>query len=313
MAISHKRDTNARRKPRVALVAAPIAFVATAAAVTAGVVISDPSTADLVSANTSSNLLAGAVSATEREPVLSRSSSRLDAAEAAEIPAEVAKARGLPTAGPRKPTKEELMLAPDAVAKAIREASTRLWTTTVLNLWTRRGDDARQVGTIDESKRVLVTGRSLGEREEIVLDGNALWVTAGYLSEDKPVAEVGAAAGLSDAPCPDGSVENGLTDNAVLVYRSVCHAFPQITTYGGWDDHGEHSSGRALDIMTSDVELGTAIADFLQAHASELHLYDIIWRQRIWTPERASEGWRYMSDRGSDTANHYDHVHVSTY
>ena len=55
----------------------------------------------------------------------------------------------------------------------------------------------------------------------------------------------------------------------------------------------------------------TQIAAFLQAHASELDLYDIIWQQHIWTPERSSEGWRSMSDRGSETANHYDHVHVS--
>lgn len=135
-------------------------------------------------------------------------------------------------------------------------------------------------------------------------------MTAGYLSKDKPLA---AAAGLSTSPCPDGSVENGLTSNAVLVYRSVCHAFPQITTYGGWDAHGEHASGRALDIMTSDPSLGSAIAEYLRAHAAELNLYDVIWAQRIWTPVRASEGWRYMSDRGSATANHYDHVHVSTY
>ena len=122
-------------------------------------------------------------------------------------------------------------------------------------------------------------------RTEIVLKGESRWVTDGYLSDDKPLA---AAAGLSMEPCPDGSVESGLTDGAVYVYRSVCHAFPQITSYGGWDAHGEHSSGRALDIMTSDVELGTAIAEFLQSHASELHLYDIIWRQHIWTPVRAS-------------------------
>jgi hypothetical protein len=115
------------------------------------------------------------------------------------------------------------------------------------------------------------------------------------------------------APCPDPSVENGLTEGAVYVYRSVCHAFPQITSYGGWDNHGEHSSGKALDIMTSDVELGTAIAEFLQAHASELHLFDILWRQHIWTPVRASEGWRLFADRGSATANHFDHVHVSVY
>ena len=66
--------------------------------------------------------------------------------------------------------------------------------------------------------------------------------------------------------------------------------------------------------MTSDVGLGTAIAEFLRAHACRRsHLYDVIWRQHIWTPERASEGWRSMSVRGSATANHYDHVHVSVY
>ncbi|MCB9519069.1 MAG: mucin-2 protein, partial [Gemmatimonadales bacterium] len=145
---------------------------------------------------------------------------------------------------------------------------------------------------------------------EVVVKGEPRWVTAGYLSSDKPV---GPAAGLSMAPCPDSSVENGLTTNAIRVYRSVCHAFPQITRYGGWDAHGEHSSGRALDIMTSDVALGTAIADYLRAHAAELHLYDVIWRQHIWTPVRSGEGWRPMSNRGSATANHYDHVHVSTY
>jgi hypothetical protein len=124
---------------------------------------------------------------------------------------------------------------------------------------------------------------------------------------------VAAAAGLSSAPCPDSSTESGLTANAVLVYRSVCHAFPQITSYGGWDAHGEHASGKALDIMTSDKALGDQIAAYLQSHAAELSLYDVIWWDRIWTPERASEGWRYYGDRGSATANHMDHVHVSTY
>jgi hypothetical protein len=93
----------------------------------------------------------------------------------------------------------------------------------------------------------------------------------------------------------------------------VCHAFPQIATYLGWDNHGEHVSGKAIDIMTSDVPLGNAIAAFLQQHAAELHIYDILWRQHIWTPVRAAEGWRLFADRGSPTANHMDHVHVSVY
>jgi hypothetical protein len=39
----------------------------------------------------------------------------------------------------------------------------------------------------------------------------------------------------------------------------------------------------------------------------------VIWSQQIWTVDRGSEGWRYMEDRGSTTANHYDHVHVTVY
>ena len=116
--------------------------------------------------------------------------------------------------------------------------------------------------------------------------GKSRWVTDGYLSEDKPL---GVGAGLSMAPCPY-SGESGLTSNAVFVFRSVCNAFPQITSYGGWSSHGEHASGRAIDIMVSDVALGTAIAEFLRAHSSELHLYDILWRQHIWTPVRARRG-----------------------
>ncbi|WP_246160544.1 mucin-2 protein [Nocardioides humilatus] len=204
----------------------------------------------------------------------------------------------------------EELLSDKATAQAIKKADKRLWTTSELNLWTRPDDKAKKVGEIKAGKKVLVTGRKLKDRVEIVVEGDARWVTQGYLSADKPV---GVGAGLSMDPCPDPSVENGLTDKAVYVYRSVCNAFPQVTSYGGWDAHGEHSSGRAIDIMTSDVTLGTAIAEFLRAHASELGLYDVIWRQHIWTPERAGEGWRAMENRGSATANHYDHVHVSVY
>jgi len=287
----HKRDTNARRLPRAAFVAAPLAVLATASVVTMGVLASSPEARDLVAQDSTAARadVADLMVATDRPAPVSRAGARVDTA-ARRADALAAEERA-------------------ATRRAVERAHTKLWTTTVLNLWSDSGADAVQVGEVEAGKRVLVTGRSAGGREEIVWQGRARWVTAGYLSEDKPVT---AAAGLSMAPCPDPSVENGLTSDAVYVYRSVCHAFPQITSYGGWDDHGEHASGRALDIMTSDVALGNAIAEFLQSHAAELNLYDILWRQRIWTPERAGEGWRSMPSRGSATANHYDHVHVAT-
>jgi hypothetical protein len=130
--------------------------------------------------------------------------------------------------------------------------------------------------------------------------------------QPRPAPTARSATGLSSAPCPDGSsTESGLTPSAVTLFRAVCSAFPALRTYGGYDAHGEHSSGKAIDFMVASSSLGQAVADWARAHATQLHLYDVIWAQHIWTPARASEGWRLMPDRGSPTANHYDHVHVS--
>ena len=283
----HKRDTTARRKPRAAIVAAPLALLATAGAVTIGVLASTPVTAGTMLAKDAADI--SSVAPTRDTGTVSRAETRRAAVR-------------LEKAHERR---HQIVVT----RAAVRKADTRLWATTDLNLWTGSDKDAKQAGEIETGKRVLVTGRKAADREEVVIDGKPRWVTAGYLSDEKPVA---AAAGLSMAQCPDPSVESGLTSDAVYVYRSVCHAFPQITSYGGWDGHGEHSSGRALDIMTSDVTLGNAIADFLLQHAGELDLYDIIWRGQIWTSVRSGEGWRSYGDHGSATANHYDHVHVAT-
>ncbi len=293
----HKRDTDARRLfgavSTTKTVSAGLAALATTSVIAVGV-LSAPVRSDLVAADVPNGRPTMSASADARDQfVVSRSASRKPSAKEKKDSVREARADG----------------ALAATAAAVRKADTRLWTTAPLNLWTKSGDDAVMLGEIPASRRVLVTGRKAGDRVEIVVEGKSRWVTEGYLSEDKPL---GVGAGLSMAPCPH-SGESGLTSAAVLVFRSVCHAFPQITSYGGWSNHGEHASGRAIDIMTSDVALGTAIAEFLRSHASELHLYDILWRQRIWTPVRAGEGWRYMPSRGSATANHYDHVHVSVY
>ena len=291
----HKRETNARRVVtrtgrRTAKIAIGAAAAATLPAVAIGVVHADPAASIALQAH-------------DQKPI-TLDPDRYDAAPIS---------RTFDRTAAR--TFQQALVAQRATVRAVEQAHVKKWSTTDLNLWSSSSRAAKQIGLLKSGKHVLVTGRAAEGRVEVVVDGHSRWVTAGYLSDDKPEASAGggAAAGLSMAPCPDGSVEYRLTTAAVYLYRSVCHAFPQITSYGGWSNHGEHSSGRAIDIMTSDVELGTAIAEFLREHASELHLYDVIWRQHIWTPVRAGEGWRSMPSRGSATANHYDHVHVSVY
>lgn len=104
----------------------------------------------------------------------------------------------------------------------------------------------------------------------------------------------------------------GLSAHAVAVIAAVRANFPQISSIGTFrGGGGDHGSGHACDIMTSNVSLGTAIAEYMRAHARELGITYVIWRQHVWSVARSSEGWRLMPDRGSTTANHYDHVHVS--
>jgi hypothetical protein len=199
--------------------------------------------------------------------------------------------------------------------------------TAPLNLWPAPRERGEPLAVLPEGGEVAVTGHRRRGFAQILFHGQVRWVHAAYLAQHRPAPPASPppgssapsassagppVAGVTSAPCPDGSsTEAGLTPSAVTLFRSVCNAFPALTTYGGYDPHGEHSTGRAIDFMVTDSGLGQAVADWARAHAAELDLYDVIWAQHIWTPERASEGWRLMPDRGSATANHYDHVHIS--
>jgi hypothetical protein len=109
---------------------------------------------------------------------------------------------------------------------------------------------------------------------------------------------------------------SGLTAYARTVLVAITWAFPQITNVIGVrpDSLPDHPAGRAIDFMipspfsSSGIALGNAIVADVQAHASAWHISYIMYRQRIWLP---GSGWRAVADRGSPTANHMDHVHVS--
>lgn len=168
---------------------------------------------------------------------------------------------------------------------------------------------------IKSGKKVEVTGKIDGKWAEIVHNGASRWVTAKFIKTKAQMkAQIAADKPLGGAPCASGSdVESGLQPDTIRVHRAVCTQFPQILSYGGIGG-GDHASGQAIDIMLGNsTGSGDAIAAFAMKHARELGVSQVIYRQRIWTVQRAGDGWRSMSDRGSPTANHMDHVHVSTY
>lgn len=83
-----------------------------------------------------------------------------------------------------------------------------------------------------------------------------------------------------------------------------------VMNIGGYrpGDPGDHGSGLALDVMVpGNPGLGDAVAQWAVANMGSLNVSYVIWQQRI----NMGGGWSGMEDRGSITANHYDHVHIS--
>jgi hypothetical protein len=68
----------------------------------------------------------------------------------------------------------------------------------------------------------------------------------------------------------------------------------------------DHPRGLAVDFMV-DRATGDKLAACALRDREALGISYVIWRQRIDT----GSGFRAMPDRGSPTANHFDHVHVS--
>jgi hypothetical protein len=173
---------------------------------------------------------------------------------------------------------------------------------------------AKALTTLAAGTKVLSGGDAADGWQPVTAGSTSGYVKTSLLTTTAPatkVKTVAAAPSSSYAACASGSaVEAGLVAHTILVHRAVCATFPDITAYGGRSGDGsEHASGKALDIMTSGAR-GAQIAAWLQANFSTMGIVEIIYQQKIWTTQRASEGWRAMSDRGSATANHYDHIHV---
>ena len=304
--LRHKRDANARLRPRATVVAGTLAVLATASAVTVGIASSEPTATEVPVAASVSSSAGIAAELAERGSVVSRTSDRSLATAPVRQGVRLEKKSAL-----------DKMMAPAAVQAAVAGADTKLWTTADLNLWVSPAKKAGKSGVLGAEKKVLVTGRSLYGRDEVVVGGTSRWVSAGYLSDEKPVdeqeSEPAAAAASSNATCSNGtSVPSGVSPNIVKVHEAVCAAFPEITTYGTLRSDGEHAQGIAVDIMVSGSR-GWQVAEFVRANAGSLGVSYAIHARNIWSVQRSGEGWRGMADRGSTTANHYDHVHVTTY
>jgi hypothetical protein len=119
-------------------------------------------------------------------------------------------------------------------------------------------------------------------------------------------------------PLPAGvAPENGLQVKTIWAARAIGVLFQEIKTIYGYrqDPLRWHPDGLAIDVMIPDyhseagILLGDQIAGYALANARRWGVNHVIWRQKIYP---GVGGGNWMADLGSETADHYDHVHIAT-
>ncbi|OFP05605.1 peptidoglycan-binding protein LysM [Streptococcus sp. HMSC065E03] len=146
-------------------------------------------------------------------------------------------------------------------------------------------------------------------------------------AEEAPVAQP-AAVETAAAPEVQPVASTPTSANAIPTDPNLqpqAEAFRQeiaakfgITNIGGYreGDPEDHGKGLAVDVMVpTNSELGDQVAQYAIDNMDRAGISYIIWKQQFYMPVNNIYGpantWNQMPDRGGDTANHNDHVHIS--
>ena len=146
-------------------------------------------------------------------------------------------------------------------------------------------------------------------------------------ADEAPAAQP-AAVETASAPEVQPVASTPTTGNAIPTDPNLqpqAEAFRQeiaakfgITNIGGYreGDPEDHGKGLAVDVMVpTNSELGDQVAQYAIDNMDRAGISYIIWKQQFYMPVNNIYGpantWNQMPDRGGDTANHNDHVHIS--
>ena len=139
--------------------------------------------------------------------------------------------------------------------------------------------------------------------------------TAPASAPEAPAAQPEAPAETPAAPAEEAPAAQPA---AVETFRQEIAAKFGITNIGGYraGDPDDHGKGLAVDVMVpTSSQLGDQVAQYAIDNMDRAGISYVIWKQQFYMPVDNIYGpantWNQMPDRGGDTANHYDHVHIS--
>lgn len=193
------------------------------------------------------------------------------------------------------------------------------YTTADLNIRASASTSSKIVAVANLGMALQLTGTVKNNMAQVKYNGGLYWASLSYLSATKPNTSSSSGSSTSNGVWTGGDSE-GVTQllaTTKAIVNLVHKTWPSMVTFYGVrsDPLPDHPTGHAVDCMLphykTNTALGWAIANYLRAHAKQLDIQYIIFDQHIWNIKYDSKGWRAMADRGGDTANHKDHVHVT--
>lgn len=210
---------------------------------------------------------------------------------------------------------------------ATATSATRAWAGSKTPIYASHTTNSTK-GALESGEAVILTSYMEGERSEIFRNGTFYWVESGALVAEGVEAPPFSSGTIADPNwiSNDKSLNKGwssgldkVNSNTHKVITYVWANYPTIKTMYGYVNKStpDHPAGRAVDVMVPNYKynktFGWDMAWYFRNNAEKFGINYIMYDQKIWSVARDGEGWRTFADRGGDSANHIDHLHVNTY
>lgn len=200
-----------------------------------------------------------------------------------------------------------------------RPVGSTLQTTANLNLRTGPSTSQQILLTMPRGSNVsVVASQPSGAWYQIKYGSRTGWAHGNYLIAPNATDVKGGGGGGGGGTSPTKRVGGGpVVAHAQRFVNDACNRYSCPYELGTREGH-DPSRTRAVDMMMArygsvaggtERTRGDQIAAFAVDNERDYKLYYVIWRQRINSAD--GRGWRGMANRGSNTENHQDHVHVS--
>ncbi|MDA2811143.1 pilus assembly protein TadG-related protein [Nocardiopsis sp. RSe5-2] len=169
-------------------------------------------------------------------------------------------------------------------------------------------------------QRIWTYGQAKGMTDVRLVDREGQWI----------YSELTGGPGSGRYPCDAVGGQNITrqmceTHEAIMGEWGAVFEKYGVGCYRSQEDGGDHPRGRACDYMVSangnlpsaDLKQGSdAAAQWMIDNHEKLDISYIMWDHHIWNPSRDPVGdWnnvkRWVPERGGNTVNHMDHIHVS--